>query len=253
MLEYTFEITHEGCWTETMNDSFPMISATIIYSYQLRETSITMIEATNVSPTDVDAFVAWLSDHEIMTSATLVSYDENRAVAYVSLAGDYETGTDAEDTEPVLNVLLENRCFPTVPPTVTDGSERWSVLARDHASVSETHAALQSMGSVEVTALTSPTHDRLLTGLAEVKAAIEALSPRQREVLSQAVAEGYYDSPRACGIEDLAAMDSANTSTVGEHLRRSEAKILNAVGSLLSANEETRKASRRGQPGTQPP
>ncbi|MDG5778154.1 helix-turn-helix domain-containing protein [Haloarculaceae archaeon H-GB1-1] len=239
MLEYTFRIRHEGCWTENLNDRFPDVSATIIYSYRLLGVSITMIEATNVA--DADAFVEWLDDHAVMTVAQLVSYDEDRETAFVSLAGDYET-----DTEPVLNVLLRNRCFPTVPATVTGGREHWSVLASDHEQVSRTHEELQKIGRVEVDSLRTPELDRLLTGLSEVKQAVQDLSPRQREVLGRAIDEGYYDSPRACNIADLAEQDDANTSTVGEHLRRSEAKILKAVAPLLSRPERGENERRTG-------
>ncbi|ELY31795.1 DNA binding protein [Halogeometricum borinquense DSM 11551] len=237
MLEYTFRIRHEGCWTENLNDRFPDISAAIIYSYRLLGISITMIEATNVS--DADAFVEWLNDHEVMTVAQLVSYDADRETAFVSLAGDYET-----DTEPVLNVLLRNRCFPTVPATVTGGREHWSVIASDHEQVSRTHEELQKIGHVEVDSLRTPELDRLLTGLSEVKQAVQDLSPRQREVLGRAIDEGYYDSPRGCNIADLAEQDTANTSTVGEHLRRSEAKILKAVAPLLSRPKRNKETGR---------
>ena len=229
MLEYTFRIKHEGCWTETLNDAYPDVTSTIIYSYRLLGISITMIEATHVPPDQVDGFLSWLDGHEVMTTATLISYDDQQETAFVSLAGDYDT-----DTEPVLNILLQNRCFPTVPATVENGMEHWSVFACDHESVSRTHEQLQEIGTVEVDALRTPDLDRILTGLTEVKQAIQDLSPRQQEVLSRAIETGYYDSPRACSIEDLASMDTANTSTVGEHLRRSEAKILKAVGPLLS-------------------
>ena len=67
---------------------------------------------------------------------------------------------------------------------------------------------------------------------------VQDLSPRQLEVLSRAIEEGYYDSPRSCNIEELAELDSANTSTVGEHLRRSEAKILKAVAPMLDRPKE---------------
>ncbi|MFB6184937.1 MAG: helix-turn-helix domain-containing protein [Haloarculaceae archaeon] len=227
MLEYTFRIRHDGCWTANLNEDFPNVSATIIYSYRLLGVSITMIEATNVA--DPDELVAWLADHEVMTDARLVSYDDDRGTAFVSLAGDYGT-----DTEPVLNVLLRNRCFPTVPATVSGGREHWSVVASDHEQVSTAHEELQGIGRVEVDSLCDPDLDRLLTGLFEVKQAVQALSPRQREVLARAVEEGYYDTPRGCNIADLAELDSANTSTVGEHLRRSEAKILKAVAPLLA-------------------
>jgi len=238
MLEYTFRIRHKGCWTETLNDQFPGISATIIYSYRLLGISITMIEATNVA--DPETFVEWLADHEVMTTAHLVSYDAERETAFVSLAGDYET-----DTEPVLNVLLRNRCFPTVPATVSGGREHWNVVASDHEQVSRTHEELQKIGRVEVDSLRTPDLDRLVTGLSDVKKAVQDLSPRQHEVLVRAIEEGYYDSPRSCNIAELAEMDSANISTVGEHLRRSEAKILEAVASLLVSPDGTDDDDRR--------
>jgi predicted DNA binding protein len=228
MLEYVFRIKHSGCWTESITDAFPGVAATIIYSYRLTGTSITMVELTGVPDGQVEELVAWLGDHEVMTGAQLVSYHEARKTAFVSLEGDYRT-----DTEPVLNILLRNNCFPTIPATVTDGREHWSVLASTHEEVSRTHDELQAIGSVEVDALRQPKLGRLLTGLTDIKQAVQDLSPRQMEVLKRAIDEGYYDSPRGCNIEELASMDSANTSTVGEHLRRSEAKILEAVGSML--------------------
>jgi len=228
MLEYAFRIKHHGCWTETINDTFPGVTATIIYSYRLTGTSITMVEVTGVSSDRVEELVTWLGDHEVMTAAQLVSYHEERETAFVSLEGDYRT-----ETEPVLNVLLRNNCFPTIPATVTNGREHWNVLASTHEEVSRTHDELLALGSIEVDALRQPKLGRLLTGLTDIKQAVQDLSPRQMEVLKRAIDEGYYDSPRGCNIEELASMDSANTSTVGEHLRRSEAKILEAVGSML--------------------
>lgn len=236
MLEYTFTIRHEGCWTETLNDVFPDVTATIIYSYRLTGTSITMIEVTRVDEETIEELVAWLDDHEVMTSGRLVSYDDKRHKGFISLKGDYDT-----DTEPVLNVLLRNNAFPTIPATVTRSREHWSVLVPDHEQVSQAHSELQELGSVDVDALRQPDLDRLLTGLTEVKEAVQDLSPRQLEVLSRAIEEGYYESPRSCNIEELAALDSANTSTVGEHLRRSEAKILKAVATMLTKPESGAK------------
>lgn len=229
VLEYTFRIRHKGCWTETVNDRFPGVTATIVYSYRLLGVSITMVELTNVDEADLEALVDWLADHEVMTGAQLISYDAAKRAALVSLSGDYKT-----ETEPVLNVLLRNRCFPTIPATVSAGREHWTVLTQDHEHVTQTHEELQRLGSVEVDSLKRPGIDRMLTGLINIKEAVQELSPRQREVLVRAVEEGYYESPRSCRLEDLAADDPANTSTVGEHLRRSEAKILTTVAEHLS-------------------
>lgn len=240
MLEYTFRIRHRGCWTETVNDHFPNVTATIVYSYRLLGVSITMVEMTNVSGEEIDPLVAWLSEHEVMTDAQLITYDPDKHTALVSLAGDYST-----DTEPVLNVLLRNRCFPTVPATVTNGREYWTVLTSDHERVTQTHEELERMGSVDVDSLKRPGVDRMLTGLIDIKQAVQDLSPRQREILVRAVDEGYYDSPRSCRLEDLAEGDPANTSTVGEHLRRSEAKILTTVAKQLQETETSDEGSSR--------
>ena len=232
MLEYTFRIKHRGCWTETLNDVFPDVRATIIYSYRITGTSITMVELTSVDEGTLDDLVEWLEDHPVMNVARIVSHDDATGTVFVSLEGDYDT-----DTEPVLNILLRNNCFPTIPATVSHGREHWSVLASTHEEVSEAHAELQEIGSVDVDSLRQPELDGLLTGLSEIKEAIQSLSPRQMEVLSRAVEQGYYDSPRACNIEELAELDPANTSTVGEHLRRSESKILKAVAPMLDQSE----------------
>ncbi|WP_115865271.1 helix-turn-helix domain-containing protein [Halorussus litoreus] len=240
MLEYTFSIEHDGCWTQSVNAVFPDVTATILHSYRLTGTSITMIEVNGVDDGTIDELVDWLADHPVMNASRLVSYDADRGRAFVSLEGDYDT-----DTEPVLNVLLRNNAFPTVPATVIRGRENWNVLVSSHEEVSRTHEELQELGSVDVEALRQPNTDRLLTGLTELKEAVQNLSPRQRELLSLAIEEGYYDSPRSCNIEELAELDSANMSTVGEHLRRSEAKILNGVATMLGDPEKTAEQGER--------
>ena len=240
MLEYTFSIRHHGCWTADLADAYPDVRATIIYSYRIAGTSITMIETAGVDGDRLDGLVEWLESHPVMNSSQLVTHDETRRKAFISLTGDYDT-----DTEPVLNVLLRNDCFPTIPATVANGREHWSVLASSHERVSTAHEELRAIGAVDVDSLCSPDLDALLTDLTGVKRAVQDLSPRQLEVLSRAIEEGYYDSPRSCNIEELAALDDANTSTVGEHLRRSEAKILQAVAPMLDRSGATARRRRR--------
>ncbi|MFT4891461.1 MAG: putative DNA binding protein [Halobacteriales archaeon] len=66
-------------------------------------------------------------------------------------------------------------------------------------------------------------------GLAGTTAAIEAhLSDRQRDVVETAVELGYYDVPRSASQEDIAAELDCAASTIAEHLRKSEARILRA-------------------------
>ena len=55
------------------------------------------------------------------------------------------------------------------------------------------------------------------------------LTDRQREVLAVATEKGYYDIPRQATNEDIAGELDCSTSTVGEHLRKIESRIISEV------------------------
>ena len=55
------------------------------------------------------------------------------------------------------------------------------------------------------------------------------LTDRQREILQTALAAGYYDIPRRATQRDLATELGLSRGTVGEHLRRAEAKIIRSI------------------------
>jgi len=57
----------------------------------------------------------------------------------------------------------------------------------------------------------------------------ERLTERQREVLAAAVDAGYYDTPRAATVADVAADLDRSVSTTSEHLRKIEARVLPAL------------------------
>ena len=52
-----------------------------------------------------------------------------------------------------------------------------------------------------------------------------SLTERQREVLETAVDMGYYENPRQATHEDISVTVDASPSTVGEHLRKIEARV----------------------------
>ncbi|WP_247004641.1 helix-turn-helix domain-containing protein [Halosolutus gelatinilyticus] len=55
------------------------------------------------------------------------------------------------------------------------------------------------------------------------------LTDRQKEVVRAAITEGYYDIPRRATQSDLAAELGLSQGTIGDHLRRIEAKIIKSV------------------------
>ena len=55
------------------------------------------------------------------------------------------------------------------------------------------------------------------------------LTDRQIEILRTALAAGYYDIPRRATQRDLAAELGFSRGTIGDHLRRAEAKIIRSI------------------------
>lgn len=55
------------------------------------------------------------------------------------------------------------------------------------------------------------------------------LTPRQQEILQTAIRHGYYDVPRQATYEDIGEELGLAPVTVGEHLRKIEAKLLPAL------------------------
>jgi len=60
-------------------------------------------------------------------------------------------------------------------------------------------------------------------------AAVGALTARQRETLRVARELGYFEVPRAAGVEDVAAELDCAPGTAAEHLRKAEATVIEAL------------------------
>lgn len=56
------------------------------------------------------------------------------------------------------------------------------------------------------------------------------LTERQQEVLEVAIEKGYYKIPREATNEDIAGDMDCSTSTVGEHLRKIESRLISEIG-----------------------
>lgn len=72
-----------------------------------------------------------------------------------------------------------------------------------------------------------------ILGLASVDAKAESplskLSTKQKQALLTAFALGYYDVPRRISSEDLARHLNADKSTIVEHLRKAERKLIDGI------------------------
>ncbi|MFC6964523.1 helix-turn-helix domain-containing protein [Halocatena marina] len=140
-----------------------------------------------------------------------------------------------------------------------DGGETW--LAYTHYEPDELETALYELIDTEAISIDWPTKDtadgmeltlfgedaalrQLIAGIpdeldvtlertGEYQPAMddpaEQLTDRQQEIVQAAIAAGYYDIPRGTTQRDLATDLGLSQRTIGEHLRRAEAKIIQSV------------------------
>lgn len=120
--------------------------------------------------------------------------------------------------ETVLPILLEPARRSGIPLempfTVRNGEVVWEVTA-SHDRLSTLHDQLDQFGI-------SFTVDSVYGELDST----ESLTPQQWDVLTVAVREGYYDTPRRCTQEDVAEKLGLAKSTCSETLHRAEERII---------------------------
>lgn len=94
-------------------------------------------------------------------------------------------------------------------------------LVGDEADIRQAIAAVPGSVThrVERTGTYQPEQERLFAELTD----------RQQEILLTALEMGYYEQPRRATYEDLAEELDCTKTTVGEHLRKAEEKVLTGI------------------------
>lgn len=191
---------------------------------------------------------------EVRIDGTLVATQE--AIHYVNLLDDGTVVGVAEfsgDADSFATIADE---IPGIISATVTGGETW--LAYLHYEPDAVETALLERIDTEAVSIDWPIREtedglqvtlfgedtalqRLIAGFsAEVDVTLERtgayqpntddpagqLTDRQKEILRTALAAGYYDIPRRATQRDLAAELGLSRGTVGDHLRRAEAKIM---------------------------
>jgi hypothetical protein len=156
-----------------------------------------------ISGADPAAVLAAMAEMETVTGVEPIRRDGDDAVV------QFET------TEPLLLLSAQASGMPlSLPLEISDGRARLAVTAsRDRiAALGE---ALEELGL-------SYTLDRLYESVEDAS----PLSPTQRETLLAAVERGYYDTPRAVSLTELAEELDTAKSSLSETLHRAEEAVV---------------------------
>lgn len=209
-----------------------------------------------VEPTEGSAF------HPLGEELTAEPSIQRRTIHRIELLGDDTVLSFAEasgDRERYEQIMAES---PHVLEYLTAGDDRWMAvsqfeptepvrrsleLQRDTLLVIDTPIRFTSEDNLEITYLgTDETFRKLSTYADETDSvAVEVLdmgdfetdessfarllTARQEEVLEAAVDLGYYSEPRQASLEDLAGVLGVSPGTVGEHLRKVEARVFGEI------------------------
>ncbi len=165
-------------------------------------------------------------------------------VATVSRQGDrLEVVINNRDCDPrgVTALIAGCDCWSAQPSVAEEGWESYRVFSWDKANLYRLVREIEGAGgivrleSVRPVGLPSFAQD-MLTPAGNI---LHGLTPKQVEMLVSALERGYYDTPARISADDLATLMSISRSTLTEHLRKAEGRLmLNLLPILRMARDE---------------
>ncbi|SDQ51598.1 helix-turn-helix domain-containing protein [Natronobacterium texcoconense] len=130
-----------------------------------------------------------------------------------------------DPNEMVCPTLLKNGFVHSAPVRIEDGSEEWNLcFAGDRSEIEESLDEVREQSGAEVTVTSITTSDTPERSTRDER--LDTLTTAQREVFEHAREAGYYEWPREITTRELAADMDLAKSTLLEHLRRAESKLL---------------------------
>lgn len=138
-------------------------------------------------------------------------------------------------------------CTVVWPALFAGGEESYTLLAPSRERLDALVHALAAYAEVAIERV-GEAHPSQLFVSVPVTDITTSLTERQLVVLQRAIAEGYYDSPRRTSTEALASTFGVTRSTLEEHLRKAERRVLEGFASVLLAQPVLASAAAR-RPG----
>jgi predicted DNA binding protein len=128
-----------------------------------------------------------------------------------------------EPNNSIHDAFVSRGFVPEEEIRIHDGYEYWTVIvAASRATIRERLDEVRTEMDAEITV------EGMKSGRTDAGHCDQStqLSERQREVFELAQCEGYYEWPRECSASDLAEALDISKTTLLEHLRKAESKIL---------------------------
>lgn len=187
----------------------------------------------------LDAGLGALRQHPHMRECELFKKREGTAII--------RTVIDETDA---MRVIRSNDGYITGSFRIADGSESWQVGFDDAETADVALSELDRNNEFTVESETNLALDDLFDLLENADAASELLegcrelSDVERETLSVAAREGYFEQPRDATLKTLSSELDVSDTAISKNLRRGERKVLGRVVSALDSIEDVSARSR---------
>jgi predicted DNA binding protein len=221
----TLSIWHPDCWTlEVTEQTAAGLLAHAVYNTP-EENVKGLFTVYGDSVADVEDLIEATRESEL-TESVLELRERYNTGSSASTPGNTTREMFVEyDVDNTISDGLVSRGFiHNEPVRVRHGREYWPVFFpgdRDDVSGHLDDVRNEYDAEVEVTRITSSGRNNT-----EALRRMDRLSESQREVFELARREGYYDWPRGTSTRELASELGVSKTTLLEHLRKAEAKLL---------------------------
>lgn len=222
----TLEIWHPNCWTLEVTDKTPasLLAHTV---YNVTDGRIKGYFTVYADSTEaIDQLVQAATESPLTHSVV----DMERRYGFDHPTGALGNKTcellvEYDPSNTISDALTSRGFIQEAPVRIQNGTEYWSVFVDDNGrdrlherleEVRESHDA-----EITVTKISSPNAD-----MSEMRGRVSQLSERQREVFELACEHDYYAWPRGITTRELADEADLSKTTLLEHLRKAEAKLL---------------------------
>ncbi len=226
-VEARIRVHHEGCLSERTH-------GTTTITQLGAEGQCSIFLETGETPEELDEFLR--ESEGRLSGYTLLSRSPNVAMV--------RGGCPPDGVE---DCIRSYGCSILYPSVFSEGREVHRIVAPSRERLKQLFERLQEFGpsgaSLEAVTDVGPESLQVSVNLADIT---RILTKKQLNVLTTAVEAGYYHSPRRTSTERLAKGFGLSRSTLQEHLRKAESKVLASVMNLLGNHPVVKTVARSG-------
>jgi predicted DNA binding protein len=221
--QVTLRVWHPNCWTLRTTER---VDAGLIAHGVYEHDGVVSGRFTAYADTtaDIDELAEAIEGSPLTTETKRINEYFNPSLR-TDAAGNatQELLVEYEPTNSIHDAFISRGFVPEEEIRIHDGYEYWTVIAAEsRATIQERLDEVRTEMDADITvegmksARTDSAHSD----------GTRQLSERQREVFELAKREGYYTWPRECSASFLADELDISKTTLLEHLRKAESKIL---------------------------